>query len=350
MVFAAAAAVVAVLLTFSAVAYAWDSLREPETPGSGSPVTQPAKLPNSCEVQRLPVPDGAVSSFVSGGDRTGRYLVGRSTDAAGVDTVLVWRDGDLVTQAKMPGAHGSLDDINSSGVAVGNSVDEAGVNHAYLFRDGTFTELTSPDGATARAIGEQGVVGGGNGPDNQHKPVFWRAGETASTDLKTEAGNGDVVDVDADGTMVGLLYYPIEPFFGLVWTPEGAPSRLPTVPNGVNAGKLLPSSIANGVIAGRLNASDGPPATLDVASGATTVLTEQVGVGVPNSRGWFAGRAGDGLALVSPDGRVPLAVPAPAEAARAETLVRTLSEDGGVIGGQVADANGVTQAVRWTCR
>jgi uncharacterized membrane protein len=350
MVFAAAAAVVAVVLTFSAVAYAWDSLREPESPTPGSPVTQPAALPGSCEVQRLPLPDGAVSSFVSGGDRTGRFLVGRSTDAAGVETVLVWRDGDLVTRATMPGAHGSLDDVNSSGDAIGNSVDEAGVNHAYLFRNGTFTELTAPDGATARAIGEQGTVVGGRGPDNQHKPVVWAAGQTESTDLKTDMGTGDAVDVDADGTIVGLLYYPIEPQFGLVWKADGAPTRLPTVPNGVNQAKLLPGSITNGVIAGRLNASDGPPATLDVASGATTVLTEQVGVGVPNSRGWFAGRAGDALALVSPDGRVPLAVPAPGEAARAETLVKTLSEDGGVIGGQVADAAGATQAVRWTCR
>jgi uncharacterized membrane protein len=351
MVFTAAvAAVVAVLLTFGAVAYAWDSLHHPESPTPGSPVTQPATLPESCEVQRLPLPDGAVSSFVSGGDRTGRYLVGRSTDAAGADTVLIWRDGDLVTRATMPGAHGSLDDINSAGVAIGNSVDEAGVNHAYLFRDGTFTELTAPDGATARAIGEQGTVVGGRGPENLHKPVVWPAGQTASTDLKTDLGTGDAVDVDADGTIVGLLYYPIEPYFGLVWKADGTPTRLPTVPNGVNAAKLLPSSVTNGVVAGRLNASDGPPATLDVASGATTVLTGPVGVGVPNGRGWFAGRVGDGLALVSSDGRVALAVPAPGEAARAETLVRTLSEDGGVIGGQIADANGATQAVRWTCR
>jgi uncharacterized membrane protein len=350
MVYAAAAAVVAVLLTFSAVAYAWDSLREPQAPTGNTPVTQGAQLPQSCEVQRLPLPGGAVSSFVSGGDRTGRYLVGRSTDAAGVDTVLVWRDGALVTQTTMPGAHGSLDDINSSGVAIGNSVDEAGVNHAYLFRDGQFTELTAADGATARAIGEQGIVVGGRGAPNLHQPVVWPAGQTAATDLKIDMGNGDAVDVDADGTIVGLLYYPIEPHFGLAWKADGAPTRLPTVPNGVNQGKLLPGSITNGVIAGRLSSFDGAPATLDVASGATTVITQQVGVGVPNSRGWFAGRIGDGLALVSPDARVALAVPAPGAVAREETLVRTLSEDGGVIGGQIADANGVTQAVRWTCR
>jgi hypothetical protein len=347
-----AAAAAAVLLASTATAYGWYSLRGPEPPTGKPPVSPATKLPGSCQAQRLPLPDGTVSSFVSGGDRGGRYLLGRSADAAETQTVLIWRDGALVTAASMPGADGTLDDINSSGDAIGNSVPAGGGNQAFRYRAGEFTELTGPgDNATALAIGEQGtVVGWREIVGGSHQAVVWQAGQTGATDLQAQLGQGDAIDVDDDGTIVGLLFYPIEPYFGMVWRPDGTSGRLARVNDGVNDAILWPTSISNGVVAGRLSTLDGFPATLDLKTGTATVLKQELGKGVTNGRGWFAGRAGSGLALLSPNGRTPLEIPASGDAAGEGTRVRTLSEDGRVLGGQVADAQGTTQAVMWSCR
>lgn len=348
----------AAVVLFASVAVTSYALKRP-TRQPFVPVASPAaKLPASCTVDALPLPDGQTSSFVSGGDRTGHYLLGRSQNADGNFTVLVWHDGQLVNEVEMPGFDGTLDDINSSGVAIGNSVPDGGGNTPWLLRDGQLTELTAPSegtgNATAKAIGEQGtvvgsrrVLGGGQGP------VVWPAGQTTSTDLTVSSGaaQGQAVDVDADGTIIGEMLYPIDPFYAAVWRAgSDTGERLPTVGHGLETRHLLPISISDGVAVGRWGGPSGPAMTLDLKTGTATVLDRAKGAGQMNARAWFAGRTNDGLTLMSATARTELPVGNLGDAASDQTLVRSLSDDGKVIGGQIADPDGTTKAAIWHCK
>jgi uncharacterized membrane protein len=348
---------VVVVLASVAGAYGY-SLKKPTRQPLVPAASPAAKLPAACAVEALPLPDGQTSSIVTGGDRTGHYLVGRSQDGDGKFTVLVWHDGQLTGQAEMPGLDGTLDDINSAGVAIGNSVPDGGGNTPWLFRDGQLTELTAPgEGAgkaTAKAIGEQGtVVGSRRALGGGQAPVTWPTGESTATDLKISSGGalGEAEDVDADGTIIGRIEYPIDPFYAAVWRPGGDGSeRLPAVGHSLETRNLLPISISDGVVAGRWGGPSGPAMTLDLKTGTATVLDRAKGAGQMNARAWFAGRTTDGLALLSTTARTELPVGNLGDVASDQTVVRSLSDDGKVIGGQVADPDGNTRAAIWHCK
>jgi uncharacterized membrane protein len=342
----ATGAVVAVEVLAARAAYG--KFTPTETPAG------PAKAPvsGSCAAQRLPVPKDSVSSIVSGGDRSGRFLLGRSTDAGGAETALIWRDGELVTSAKMPGAKGTLTGVNAAGDAVANSLDANGVKQAHVLRGGKFTRLVGDvQGTAALAISEQGTVVGWRKPyEETPQAVMWKAGQTTPTDLKSMFGYGGAIAIDTDGTVLGLLFYPAEAYFGMMWRPDGTSVRLPTVREGANEHILWPTSISNGIVSGRLGNEEGLPATYNIRSGVTKVVKEKVGKGAVNREGVFAGRTANGLAVVTPNGRTALALPTGADAANAQTQIKTLSDDGLVVGGQYTDGQGKTRALRWYCR
>lgn len=342
----ATGAVVAVEVLAARAAYG--KFTPSETPVS--PVRAPA--PGSCAAQRLPVPKDSVSSVVSGGDRSGRFLLGRSTDASGVDTSLIWRDGDLVTSTKIPGGKGVFNGINAAGDAVANSLDESGVKQGFVLRGGKFTKLTGGvQGTAALGINDKGTVVGWRKPYEENpQAVAWAAGQAKPTDLRSIIGHGGAISIDADGTIIGLLFYPAEAYFGFMWRPDGSSVRLPTVREGANEHILWPTSISNGVVSGRLGNEEGLPATYNVKTGVTTVIKEKVGKGAVNREGSFAGRTANGLAVVTPNGRTALALPVGANAASAQTQIKTLSDDGLVVGGQYTDEQGRTRALRWYCR
>jgi uncharacterized membrane protein len=345
----ATGAVVAVEVLAARAAYG--QFTPSETPvGAAVPAKAPA--PGSCAAQRLPVPKDSVSSIVSGGDRSGRFLLGRSTDAAGAETSLIWRDGDLVTTVKVPGAKGALTGVNAAGDAVASSLDANGVKQAHVLRGGKFTQLTGGvQGTAALAINDQGTVVGWRKPYEENpQAVVWAAGKNKPTDLKSIIGHGGAIAIDTDGTIIGLLFYPAEAYFGFMWRPDGTSVRLPTVREGANEHILWPTSIANGIVTGRLGNEEGLPATYNIKSGVTTVIKEKVGKGAVNREGSFAGRTANGLAVVTPNGRTALALPMGANAASAQTQIKTLSDDGLVVGGQYTDEQGKTRALRWYCR
>src|SRR3954466_10344111 len=70
--------------------------------GTASVVAQPPPAPTACTIAKLPVPKGEMS-LVTGGDPTGRYLVGRSyPTGTGTRPILIWHDG-VVRQVDIPG-------------------------------------------------------------------------------------------------------------------------------------------------------------------------------------------------------------------------------------------------------
>jgi hypothetical protein len=315
-------------------------------------------------VDRLPVPGKEPRSLVTGGDRTGRYLLGRAYGSvAYVDDhpILIWDDG-RPTAIDMPGADEALVDANSTGVAVGNSFRNDDTEVPYVYRDGALTPLRGVSGSVeARAIGEQGVIVGARSSKAgmaQH-PVVWRDAGAPMADLPVPAGwEGRADDVDADGTIVGTLTFgPSMDFRGYVWRPDGTVRQLPLPQiDGVPALSFSPISVAGGVVFGRATKDLGGgsfqvlPVLLDLRTDRFTVLARDMGFRTGNSEGWVAGATRDGLAVASPGGQAVL--PPLSDAAGQDRLmneVTTISEDGRVLGGQLVDATGQFQAVRWAC-
>lgn len=179
------------------------------TPVSTSPspnASPPPAAPKSCQLDRLPVPDGHPRSVVTGGDRTGRFLVGRAYGSTGhVDKhpLLIWDDGKL-TRVDMPGDDEQFTDINRAGTAVGASFAGSDTQRAYIYRDGALTRLPAPNGSVeARAINDRNVIVGNlGGSTTPGKPLVWRDPAAQPQLLPLPAGypEGRTTDVDADGT------------------------------------------------------------------------------------------------------------------------------------------------------
>jgi hypothetical protein len=328
------------------------------TPASSKP-----DAPLACAVDRLPIPGGQPKSLVTGGDRTGRYLLGRaygSTQYVERHPILIWDDG-RPTAIDMPGADEMLNDINSAGVAVGSSFETDDTQRSYVYRDGALRRLTGNGSVEARAIGEQGVIVGSRSSaagQAQH-PVVWRGPTGPMADLPAPAGwEGTAADVDADGTIVGTLTNGKSiNFRGYAWAPDGTGRQLPLPEiDGATALSFAPITIDHGVVFGRATKDIGNggfevvPVLFDLRTERFTVLTRQIGFRTGNARGWVAGSSRDGYVVASPGGRASLpGLPGGVDTQPSRTDVVSISTDGRVLGGQAVDGSGEIQAVRWTC-
>jgi hypothetical protein len=332
----------------------------------------PPAAPKSCQIDRLPVPDGNPRSVVGGGDPTGRFMVGRAYGSTGyVDKhpLLIW-DNTKLTRVDMPGDDEDFTDINSAGVAVGGSFGGSDTQNAYVYRDGKLSKLPAPAGGaravSARAIGENGTIagnlGGGNDP---YRPLVWRDPGAQAQLLPLPDGfpEGQTVDVDTDGTIVGTVSVansrgPDGGDHGYVWNPDGTGRLIPLpVVDGQPAPTFWSISIHDGVVFGRASSphADGSvtfqPLLFDLRTGRYTPLTQGFGL-IGNSLGWIAGVDKGGLFVAAPTGRATLPTLAPDDgnpATPTMSAVTYMSADGLVIGGHSADANGQIQAVRWRC-
>jgi hypothetical protein len=335
-----------------------------ETPGASASASAPAgpAAPKECRIDRLPVPAGHPASIVTGGDPTGRYLVGRAYGSTGhveKHRLLIWDNGRLTT-VDMPGTDETFQDINGSGVAVGSSFDDGGGTSAYVYRDGKLTKLPAP--ATfveVRAVGENGtIVGAVRDSDvGPHRPLVWRdpAGQPQQLDLPNGSASGVAVDVGADGTIVGSVSKTgLDDGQGYLWKPDGTGQMLPMPEiNGKPANGWSPTSVHNGVIFGNavVRSNTNPvlvnhPLLFDLRTGKFTILTHAYG-GEGNTMGWLLVTANP-LSVAAPTGRAILP-PLASTGDRMIDRAAFISEDGRVIGGQSGDANGQMQAVRWTC-
>lgn len=333
---------------------------------SPSPSASVAAKPLACAVARLPLPAGQARSLVTGGDPGGRFLVGRAYGSDGYveeHPLLIW-DGDrLAATVEMPGSDESFADVNGSGVAVGSSFGGDGRQASYIYRDGKLTPLPASGhsviargvGADATVVGE--VVDNSDGP--RRVPVVWRNPAQPATTLPLPAGfeGGAAVDVDTDGTIIGMVFKKAAIFGqGYVWGPDGTGRLLPLPEHegepalsvaltSVHHGVAIGSTQVRGSLGGR-PATANIPLLVDLRTGAYTLLTHAMGDAV-NTMGWIVITA-NVLEMVAPTGRAVLPALA-ATGSRASDRAVFASEDGVVIGGQSGDANGLMQAVRWRC-
>jgi hypothetical protein len=322
------------------------------TPPSPSP-SAPAG-PTACTMQRLPVPAGQPpKSVVTGGDPTGRYILGRSYPGGQSHPLLIWDNGQVRTVA-MQGDDQELVDITSTGtVAVGSSfIGDKQV--AWVYRDGVTSRLPGGDNAYASGVNDQGVIAGAIGDE----PAMWRSATSAPTmlSLPGPGWTGSVDGIDEDGTMVGEVMdgQDLNSRVGYLWHPDGTGERLPVpVANGKPVTSYLARAIRGDWAVGW--ASQDAGRGTDIYAPRWNLRTGEVDVtsfpGVAdaiNAQGWIAGEVRFSAAVGG--GGAPLALPdLGSDEPAAANIAYTVSDDGAVSAGQVQSANGDPVAVEWHC-
>ena len=322
------------------------------TVASPSPSPPAPAGPTTCAMQRLPVPAGQPpKSIVTGGDPTGRYILGRSYPGGQSHPLLIWDNGQVRTVA-MQGQDQELWDITSTGtIAVGSSfIGDQQV--AWVYHDGVTTRLQGGSGYASGVI-DQGVIVGAIG----NKPVMWRSASSAPTVLSLPAPGwvGTVDGIDEDGTMVGQVSDGKNPdsVVGYLWHPDGTGERLPVpVANGKPVTSYLARAIRGDWVVGWASQAVDRGSYIyaprwNLRTGEVDVTSFPGVANAINAEGWIAGEiryraaVGGGAPLTLPD----LGSSEPAAA----NIAYTISDDGAVAAGQVQSANGDPVAVEWQC-
>ncbi|GIJ67268.1 hypothetical protein [Virgisporangium ochraceum] len=374
----AAIAAAAVLVASAVAAGGLRSVAGPERPLGTHVSTSPSPTasrsaevaaPGTCRIDRLPVPEGHPRSLVTGGDPTGRFLVGRAYGSTGFvarHPLLIWDDG-VPTRVDMPGDDEAFDDITSTGMAVGSAFTGRDTQSAFVYRDGKLTRLRAPAGSVqARAVAENGtIVGNLGGGSEPYQPLVWSGpdGEAQFLPLPDGFPEGETVDVDDDGTVLAKVSVagsrgPDGGDHAHVWAPDGSGRLLPMPEvGGKPAQTFWPISIHDGVVFGRAARPIGSGGVsfdsflFNLRTGTYTPLTHAFGL-VGTSEGWIVGQEWDGPFVAAPGGRAPLPMLVPLSedpVTRLMNMAVHISADGTVIGGQAVDDKSQIQAVRWRC-
>jgi len=343
----------------------------PAPRGSG-PASQPphpsasaSAVPGSvsCTEQLLPVPDGVTMALVSGGDASGRYLIGRSYPGNKGDDEqpLIWDNG-VAHKVPINGADPELVAISTNGTAVGNAFS-GGVESAFIYRDGTLSRLGGATNVEATSVNNAGTVAGSRDVDHSSLPVVWRTPTSPAKDLPmpSPSWRGTPSAVLDDGTVIGSVSPSVtsNESRGIVWHPDGTFQLLP-LPEIAGAGGingLWLYNVRGTVVLGRAVA-DTPqmtvfyPVAYDLTTGQYTDLsTARLNVSAGNSRHWLVGSgpySHPGALLWTPDTglvKLPNLTGKPDVGDDAVYV----SEDGTVIAGDNTDKHGVSRAVVWRC-
>ncbi|HEX6352690.1 hypothetical protein [Actinophytocola sp.] len=303
---------------------------------------QPPPPGVACQSIPLPVPAGT-SSEVTGGDPTGRYLVGHVREPNGSSRVgALWNNGQhtAIDASSIPNAQMDYHDVNRHGVVVGERMTDHQTFHtdAFTYRDGKFTFLPAlrpGDSTQALGINSRGDVVGNSSGDGW-TPVVWPANRPGTVRVlpmpSGHQGDGKAVGIDEDGSVVGYLS-PYPPGAPYLWPAKGKPRPL-SLPTGSIGGNAV--AIQAGMVAG--NVYDAPtyatvPTLWNARTGSLT-LHKNVQAGALSVN--RDGTIGVGGALVHADGRV--------SSVGDGAMVNTV-DDRGVAAGATAQFNG--QAVRW---
>ncbi|WP_433828301.1 hypothetical protein ACQP2E_02665 [Actinoplanes sp. CA-015351] len=250
----AAAAITAVVVTAAALV-----LRPPTEHVLPALPPDPAK-PSSCVAQKLEF-GKAASAEVTGGDRTGTYLVGTTNPWAGAKsrTVLVWKKGELIASAATPKRMPVMSDINGSGIAVGGTAEMPSL--PFYLRDGKVSPLKG-DGI-AIAINEAGQIAGNYEKRDHAAPQRWASPDAEPEVMTTPAGatGGRTWDIDENGTVV-TSFYTNTGEVAYLWHADGSAEPI-AAPNQFSSGGVMPIAFHFGwlyaeVRGGNSNAPTGP--------------------------------------------------------------------------------------------
>jgi hypothetical protein len=322
--------------------------------------------PSACVAAFLPMPtDDGEETVVSGGDPSGRWLIGRTraSDGDGNYINLIWKDGALVGRPELPGANQELHDINSAGTAVGEatSINEFGINGVgpYVYRKGAVQKLRGVDHGVATAINDAGtIVGVRSTSDGKRRAVRWKSATAAGADLPMPSGfsSAGAVGLAEDGTVLGSVEAGNGPTRAYVWRPDGTGTLLPNPKvGGQTATEFDPIAIRGGFVIGtaRLPGDNTRlPFRYNVVGGTFDQPTEPATtMKAVNSSGWVVGRLiADQEALFNVDGQnVPLPR-AIFDNSIGNIMSTSISDDGRTVGGWGLTATDQSRPVVWTCQ
>ncbi|MEV4347611.1 hypothetical protein AB0J83_24415 [Actinoplanes sp. NPDC049596] len=343
-------------------------------------------MPGACVPAMLPI-GGHPDANLTAGDPSGTWHAGVSEpnyhEPPVFNSLLIWRGGQLVTDAKAPASSFGVRDINGAGVAVGFS--DTGANQPFAYRNGSFHKLAGGAGEPV-AINDAGVIVGNVGPtENETRPVRWRSLTAPAEPLPLPAGvrPGEVRvrDIAEDGSIVAEIGRG-----GYLWSPDGTgrflkppkghypapsmspiplPSGMPSVearlpfPDTSSAGvdpQFTPLTFARGWIYGHLlsESSITLPYRYDPRSDTWQRLGDASTQADLSGNGMFAG---DRTAAYV--GRALLTLPLPPEAASPKEgenwmSLTSIGDDARTVGGSMisgrADPSHRDRPVIWRCR
>ncbi|GAA0560728.1 hypothetical protein GCM10010172_49890 [Paractinoplanes ferrugineus] len=330
----------------------------PGTPGWTAPA---APAPTSCTVAKLPMPAGVPMAIAGAADPSGQYVVGRTYPKGGGYVAALWH-GDKITKVDLPGdLEENLSDVNSAGTAVGWSFNAKG-EVPFVYVAGKARKLAGPANGSAQAINNAGAIVGSDsvgGPRAASNALLWPSATAKPIKLPVPAGVRDATasDIDEDGTTVGHLDLKT-PY---VWFPDGTHRKLPLPTyQGKTAVAARAFSIRNGIaigVADEIDGAKGPgkgqmwAVKWNVRTGEATVLDGfDMRPDAINAQGWMVGIDKSGYAILSAGG-APIRLPMIADHKPGDltNIPNAISDDGRTIVGQSDNANGVIQAVKWTC-
>ncbi|MFU8851545.1 hypothetical protein ACNAW0_11265 [Micromonospora sp. SL1-18] len=331
-------------------------------PPSASPsLPPPSSGPTTCTPELLPIPGGARKSLVTGGDPTGRYLLGRSYLNRGFSyPVIIW-DGDRAHEVRLPGSDQQLTDISPSGVAVGGAY-VGDRPQPYVVRSGKATRLPGVAAGEATAISDDGRIVGARQVGDRRLPVLWSDPGKPAVDLPLPGPKweGIAIGVDSEGTVVGKIQNgPSGATQAVVWRSGGKPELLPlpSVTDGT-ATEFHPVSFQGGWITGTAYRDDGDTRFIHavryhLARGEYVPLPAKLNPSAGNGRGWMVGPLDHiDAGLTTDDGLVRLP-DFDGGTGRYGAGAVSISDDGQVIGGQLdtkPDRRTIEmRAVRWRC-
>jgi hypothetical protein len=325
------------------------------SPGPSLTAAAPPAGPRDCRVARLPT-DGVDKALVTGGDPSGRWLVGRLYPEGSPATrrLVVWRDGKIDNTVGVSGSDDSFTDINSRGVAVGSGF-APGIR-PYHYRDGKVRGLAGGEG-TAVAINDTGVVVGALGPLYEGRPVRWASATAQPQRLPLPAGVpvGDAIDIDEAGNVLGTITANGKESTGYLWLADGSARRMPLPESdGRRADAFWPAAIRNGWVVGRsvIDTEDARSFRYYRYRIATGTYEElPAGSGMPArvaANGWVAGEARR-PALTTGAGATTLLPGYSGAKGEQQYVVESLSDDGRVVAGYSAGGEVDNHPLVWRC-
>ena len=330
----------------------------PSSPPPTRPVSPPPAA--SCTGQRLTLPAGATSGVVTGGDPTGRYLVGYVFGHGLAYGTVLWTDGTpKLINAPADDERitvNSNGEVAGSGLDVHDNVDE---QVSWTYRNGTVTRLGDADYSyRVYAVNENGDllvqrtsryldhVSGSTSPI-----VLQVLGHDGSTRQLSGPGSDNVRfvgDIDDDGTVVGGSGGS---GIATVWRPDGTTERLhsgdqPTFANRIQDGWVLGGNVGTVV---PFHTEGLPLVRWDLRSGKL-IPSKLFAAGWDINRyGWIVGTSTEHRPAAEEDDQViPLPLP-PGTADGVGFVATTISDNGHTIGGQANLTNGDIVPVRWLC-
>ncbi|HEX6685076.1 MAG TPA: SigE family RNA polymerase sigma factor [Candidatus Limnocylindrales bacterium] len=376
------AAVLATALALSAGILLYGKYSEPpiigptEAPASPSPSPSPSPFPSpspalaappisACTGALLPNLSGGSGGglHLSGGDPTGRYLVGTNVrydvpQRAAMQPVL-WTDGKAST-ISAPGPTPYSVEVNSGGVLAGASSRDGKTGFSvWTYRDGQFHTLHQTDdpnqarGVVAiNARGDVLVTGIASLNKTPLRPSIILAGQDpVLRDLPIPAGAQEVYvsDLDDNGTVVGAVNYPGGSINALVWAPDLTFRELPGLDGwDAQALRVRGEWVVGAALKGRLNPEQ-RPLRWNLRTGEVQEFAALRYASSVTPQGWILGVKGDQPVVIMGGKQLEL----PRVDGRTWTKdfsFNYISDDGRVIAGSGNfTSSHEAVAIRWTC-